>query len=323
MAMKRLLITGGAGFIGSNFIRYILKKYGSYRITNLDKLTYCGNLENLKDVARNKNYRFVRGDIADAGLVNKLVKNCDIIINFAAETHVDRSIKDASSFVKTNVFGTHTLLEAARAGGIKLFCQISTDEVYGSINEGSFREDDPLKPNSPYSATKAGADMLARSYFITYKLPVVITRSSNNFGPYQYPEKVIPLFITNALEDKKVPLYADGMNVRDWLFVIDNCEAIDTVMHKGRAGEIYNIGGGSQITNIELTRAILKLLGKGEGLIKYVKDRPGHDRRYALDISKIKRLGWQPRHDFISALELTIDWYKNNRAWWKRLKCKM
>jgi len=321
--MRKLLITGGAGFIGSNFIRHILKKYPGYRITNLDKLTYCGNLENLKDVARNKNYRFVKGDIADAKLVNKLVKGCDAIINFAAETHVDRSIHDASDFVRTNVHGTYALLEAARTGGIKLFCQISTDEVYGSIDEGSFLEDDPLKPNSPYSATKAGADMLARSYFITYKLPVIITRSSNNFGPFQYPEKVIPLFITNALRDKKVPLYADGMNVRDWLFVIDNCEAVDTVMHKGKPGEIYNIGGGREITNIELTRTILKLMGKGKDLIKYVKNRPGHDKRYALDISKIKRLGWQPRHGFISALEDTIGWYRDNRAWWKRLiKCR-
>jgi dTDP-glucose 4,6-dehydratase len=321
--MKKLLITGGAGFIGSNFIRYILKKYRSYRVTNLDRLTYCGNLENLKDAARNKNYRFVRGDIADRKLVNKLVKECDAVINFAAQTHVDRSIKDPEDFVKTNVFGTYTLLEAARACQAGRFIQISTDEVYGSIDEGAFKEDDPLRPNSPYSATKAGADMLARSYFITYKLPVIITRSSNNFGPYQYPEKVIPLFITNALEDKKVPLYADGMNMRDWLFVVDNCEAIDTVMRKGRAGEIYNIGAGREITNMELTRTVLRLLGKGEDLIKYVKDRPGHDKRYALDISKIKRLGWRPRHDFISALEGTIGWYRDNRAWWKRLiKCR-
>lgn len=318
--MKKLLVTGGAGFIGSNFIRHILKKYPGYRITNLDKLTYCGNLENLKDAARNRNYRFVRGDITDPKIVRKLVKGCDCIINFAAETHVDRSIYDAASFVRTNVHGTHTLLEAARACGVKSFIQISTDEVYGSITEGSFREDDPLRPNSPYSATKAGADMLARSYFITYKLPVIITRSSNNFGPYQYPEKVIPLFITNALQDKKVPLYADGMNMRDWLFVVDNCEAIDTVMHKGKAGEVYNIGGGREITNIELTLTILKLMGKGKDLIKYVKDRPGHDKRYALDISKIKRLGWKPRHDFISALEDTIRWYGDNRDWWKKIK---
>ena len=321
--MKKLLITGGAGFIGSNFIRHILKKYSSYKVINLDKLTYCGNLDNLKDVARNKNYRFVRGDIVDAKLVNRLVKGCDIIVNFAAETHVDRSIYAAAEFVRTNVFGTHTLLEAAKKPGIELFIQISTDECYGSIPEGSFKETDALYPNSPYSATKASGDLLARSYFVTYKLPVIITRSSNNFGPYQYPEKVIPLFITNALENKKVPLYADGMNVRDWLFVTDNCEAIDAVMHKGSPGEIYNIGGGKEIANIELTRTILKLLGKGEELIKHVKDRPGHDKRYALDISKIKRLGWQPRHDFISALEDTIEWYKDNRAWWKRLiKCR-
>ncbi|MBI5124429.1 MAG: dTDP-glucose 4,6-dehydratase, partial [Candidatus Omnitrophica bacterium] len=272
--MKRLLITGGAGFIGSNFIRYILDKYDDCRVTNLDKLTYCGNVENLKSVEKNKNYKFVKGDITNAKLVNRLIKDCDCVINFAAQTHVDRSIEDPRDFVRTNVYGTYTLLEAARTSGVKLFCHISTDEVFGSIEEGSFKEEDPLRPNSPYSATKAGADLLARSYFVTYKLPVIITRSSNNFGPHQYPEKVIPLFITNALENKKVPLYADGMNMRDWLFVLDNCEAIDTVMRKGRAGEIYNIGGGREITNIELTRTILKLLGKSEDLIKYVKDRP-------------------------------------------------
>jgi len=321
--MKQILITGGAGFIGSNFIRHILGKYDSYRVLNLDKLTYCGNLENLKDISKNKNYRFIKGDIADTGLVNKVVKDCDIVINFAAETHVDRSIKDASGFVRTNVFGTHALLEAAKNSGIKLFIQISTDEVYGSIDEGSFTEEDNLRPNSPYSATKAAGDLLARSYFITYKLPVIVTRSSNNFGPYQYPEKVIPLFITNALEDKQVPLYADGMNVRDWLFVIDNCEAIDAVMHKGKEGEIYNIGRGDEVTNLELTRAILEILGKDKSLIKFVKDRPGHDKRYSLDAKKIKGLGWRPRHDFRSALEFTIEWYKANKPWWKRLvRCR-
>lgn len=321
--MKRLLITGGAGFIGSNFIRYMLDKYDDYFITNLDKLTYCGNLENLKGISENKNYKFVKGDIADAKLVNGLVKKSDVIINFAAETHVDRSINDPFCFVKTNVFGTHILLEAAKSFGVDLFMQISTDEVYGSIIEGSFKEDDSLRPNSPYSATKAGADLLARSYFITYKLPVVITRSSNNFGPYQYPEKVIPLFITNALLNKKVPLYADGMNVRDWLFVADNCEAIDAIMHKGKAGEIYNIGGKCEVTNLELTHTILDILGKDKGLIKFVKDRPGHDKRYALDITKMKGLGWQPHHDFRSALELTVEWYKKNEGWWKRLiKCR-
>jgi len=318
--MKRLLITGGAGFIGSNFIRYILDKYDDYHITNLDKLTYCGNLDNLKNIAGNKNYKFVKGDITDAKLVNGLVKKADILVNFAAETHVDRSIKDPTGFVRTNVFGTHTLLEAFKGSGAGLFIQISTDEVYGSTLEGAFSEDDPLRPNSPYSATKAGSDLLARSYFVTYKLPVVITRSSNNFGPYQYPEKVIPLFITNLIEDKKVPLYADGMNVRDWLFVSDNCEAIDTVMHKAKAGEVYNIGAGSEVSNIELTRTILGLLHKGEEMIEFVKDRPGHDKRYALDIAKMSALGWRPRHDFHSALELTIRWYQDNEKWWKRLK---
>jgi len=321
--MKKLLVTGGAGFIGSNFIRHILNKYRDYKIVNLDKLTYCGNLENLKDVSRNKNYKFVKGDIADSKVVNKLVKDCDVIINFAAESHVDRSIIDPDSFVRTNVFGTHTLLEAARKYGAESVIQISTDEVYGSILKGAFKEEDPLKPNSPYSATKASADLLARSYFVTYKLPVIITRSSNNFGPYQYPEKVIPLFITNLLNNKKVPLYADGMNVRDWLFVIDNCEAIDLVMHKGKPGEVYNIGGWSEITNLELTHTLLDILGKDNSFIEFVKDRPGHDKRYALDITKIKTLGWQPRHDFKSALKLTVEWYKKNEAWWKRLiKCR-
>lgn len=320
--MKRLLITGGAGFIGSNFIRHILTKYDGYHVTNIDKLTYCGNLENLRDVGKNKNYKFIKGDIANIDLVNKLTRKTDILINFAAETHVDRSIKDSAAFVKTNVFGTHALLAAANKNGVKLFIQISTDEVYGSIADGHFKEDDALQPNSPYSASKASGDLIARSYFVTYKLPVIITRSSNNFGPYQYPEKIIPLFITNALQNKKLPLYADGMNVRDWLFVIDNCEAIDVVVHRGKPGETYNIGGGSEITNLELTHTILALLGKNKSLIEFVKDRPGHDKRYALDIMKMRKLGWQPRHDFRSALNLTIKWYKKNEAWWKRLvKC--
>lgn len=317
--MKKLLITGGAGFIGSNFIRLILGKYPDYRITNLDKLTYCGNTENLKDVEKNKNYSFVKGDIADSALVDSLVKDCDIVVNFAAESHVDRSIKDPSEFLRTNIFGTYTLLEAAKKHGTKLFVQISTDEVYGSIERGSFREDDPLRPNSPYSATKAGADLLARSYFVTFRMPVIITRSSNNFGPNQYPEKVIPLFITNLMAGKKVPLYADGMNVRDWLYVADNCEGIDTVMHRGRPGEVYNIGGGTEITNLELTHALLKIMGRDESYIEYVKDRPGHDKRYSLDISKVEALGWHPRHDFKDAIRLTADWYRNNEAWWKKL----
>lgn len=318
--MKRLLITGGAGFIGSNFIRHILNKYSDYSITNLDKLTYCGNLDNLKDVEKDKRYKFVKGDIADPAVVKGVVKDCDMIVHFAAETHVDRSISDPYSFVRTNVVGTHTLLEAAKTGGVERFIHISTDEVYGSIEKGSFKEGDPLEPNSPYSAAKAGSDLLARSYFVTFRLPVIITRSSNNFGPYQYPEKVVPLFVTNLLQNKKVPLYGDGMNVRDWLFVLDNCEAIDTVMHEGKPGEIYNIGAGSETTNKELTYSILELLGKGREFVEAVKDRPGHDRRYSLDISKIKKLGWKPKHDFKKALEFTINWYRNNESWWRQLK---
>ena len=317
--MKRLLITGGAGFIGSNFIRHILNKYDDYHIVNLDKLTYAGNPDNLKDISKDKRYKFVKGDIADAKVVEKVAQDCEVIVNFAAETHVDRSIHGAAEFVRTNVFGTYALLEAAKKLGAQLVIQISTDEAYGSIAEGSFKETDPLAPNSPYSATKASGDLLARSYFVTYKLPVIITRSSNNFGPNQYPEKVIPLFITNLLQNKKVPLYADGMNVRDWLYVIDNCEAIDLIMHKGRTGEIYNIGGATEITNLELTYNILEMLGKDKGSIEYVKDRPGHDKRYSLDITKLKGLGWHPRHDFKEALEATIDWYRDNKPWWTKL----
>jgi len=316
---KRILVTGGAGFIGSNFIRHILNKYDGYYVTNFDNLTYCGNLDNLKDVEKNKQYKFVKGDITDAKTVEKVVKDCSCIVNFAAETHVDKSIKDPSVFIRTNVFGTYTLLEAAKESGAELYIQISTDEVYGSVVEGFSKETDPLEPNSPYSASKAAADLLARSYFITYGLPVIITRSSNNFGPYQYPEKVIPLFITNLLQNKKVPLYSDGMNVRDWLYVLDNCEAIDTVIHKGKVGQTYNIGIGGETTNIELTKTILALLEKDESMIEYVKDRPGHDKRYALDISKIKALGWRPMHDFKYALKLTAEWYKNNSSWWQKL----
>jgi dTDP-glucose 4,6-dehydratase len=297
----------------------MLGKYPDYKITNLDKLTYCGNLENLKDVENNKNYSFVKGDIADGALAAKLVKDCDVVINFAAESHVDRSIDDPSEFLRTNIFGTYTLLEAAKKAGTKLFVQISTDEVYGSIEKGAFKEDDPLEPNSPYSSTKAGADLLARSYFVTFKMPIIITRSSNNFGPYQYPEKVIPLFITNLMAGKKVPLYGDGMNVRDWLYVVDNCEGIDAVMHRGKPGEVYNIGGGNEITNLELTRTLLDITGKDKSHIEYVKDRLGHDRRYALDISKAEKLGWRPRHNFKDAIRLTAEWYKNNEAWWNKL----
>lgn len=316
----RLLITGGCGFIGSNFIRHILNKYPDYKITNLDKLTYAGNTENLKDIEKNKNYSFVKGDICDKTIVEKLSKEVDAVVNFAANTHVDRSILDADDFVQTNFVGVYTLLEAAKNNNIKLFIQISTDECYGSILNGYSKESDSLEPNSPYSASKAAADLLARSYFVTHKLPVIITRSSNNFGPYQYPEKVIPLFITNAMEDKKVPLYGDGLNVRDWLYVLDNCSAIDVVLHKGIAGEIYNIGGGTLLNNKELTLKILKAAGKTEALIEYVKDRLGHDRRYALDCSKLKNLGWSPKYTFEKALDETVSWYKKNTDWWQKLK---
>lgn len=316
----KLLITGGAGFIGSNFIRHILSKYPDYKITNLDKLTYAGNRENLKDIEKNKNYAFIKGDICDTKLVAKLLSTCDSLINFAASTHVDRSIQDASDFIRSNIQGTYSLLEAARHKKLKLFLQISTDEVYGSIPKGKSRESDPLEPNSPYSASKASADHLVRSYHITYKLPAIITRSSNNFGPYQYPEKAIPLFVTNLLEGRKIPLYGDGLNCRDWIFVLDNCRAIDMVIHKGKAGEIYNIGTGKEIPNILLVKKILTLTGKPDSFIEYVADRPGHDRRYALNCAKLKSLGWKKEFNLGQGLKTTIDWYKNNQGWWKRLK---
>jgi dTDP-glucose 4,6-dehydratase len=317
---KTILVTGGAGFIGSNFIRHILNKYPDYKITNLDKLTYCGNLESLKDLQDNPNYQFVRGDICDSKIVEEVVKGCDCIVNFAAESFVDKSIVNPSEFIHTNVYGTYVLLEVAKRHKLSLFCQISTDEVYGSIEKGSSLEDSPLSPNSPYAASKAAADLLVHSYFVTYNLPVIITRSSNNFGPYQYLEKVIPLFITNALEDKKLPLYGDGLNVRDWLFVLDNTEAIDLILHKGKIGEIYNIGAENEKTNLKLAQLILKKLNKSKDLVEFVKDRPGHDRRYSLNCDKIRNLGWQPRYNFEEALEVTINWYLSNQKWWKRLK---
>ena len=316
----QILVTGGLGFIGSNFIRHIMSKYPDYTITNIDKMTYAGNPENLKDIEKNKKYSFVKGDICDAKIVDRLIKGKDIVLNFAAETHVDRSIDDPKSFIRTDVDGTHTLLEAAKKHGIKKFIQISTDEVYGSIEKGSFTEDSVLQPNSPYSASKAGGDLIARSYNKTFGVPVIITRSSNNFGPYQYPEKLIPLFITNLLEGRKVPVYGDGLNVRDWLYVIDNCEAIDFVMHKGSIGEIYNIGADNEKTNIEITKLLLKELGKNESSIEFVKDRPGHDKRYSINSSKLRKLGWKPRFKFERALKETVKWYKNNQNWWKKIK---
>jgi dTDP-glucose 4,6-dehydratase len=314
-------VTGGAGFIGSNFIRYIIKKYPDYKIINLDKLTYAGNLDNLKDIKNSSNYTFIKGDICDRRIVDGLAKDVDTIVNFAAQTHVDRSITDASDFIRANIDGTYNLLEATKRYNVSRFIQISTDEVYGSIGEGSFKETSPLSPSSPYAASKAAADMLVHSYRLTFNLPVIVARSSNNFGPYQYPEKIIPLFITNALEDKPLPVYGDGMNVRDWLYVIDNCEGIDLILYRGREGEIYNIGGGNELRNIDLTRMVLKILGKPESLIQPVKDRPGHDRRYSLDSSKIEReLGWTPNFNFERALEETVKWYVDNDWWWKKLK---
>jgi len=313
-------VTGGLGFIGSNFIRYILGKYPDYEIINLDKQTYAGNTDNLRDIEKSPNYSFIRGDICDNNIVDRVMQKVERVVHFAAESHVDRSIEDASVFVKTNVLGTFTLLDAALRHNINKFIHISTDEVYGSITGGSFKETDILTPSSPYSSSKAGSDLLARSYFITHQLPVVITRCTNNFGPYQYPEKLIPLFITNLLENRKVPVYGTGKNIRDWIYVLDHCKAIDFVLKKGVNGEIYNIGGGSEFTNIEITGKILKLLGKDESMIEYVLDRPGHDLRYSLDCSKLKELGWAQEHDFDDALENTVKWYVENRWLWEKLK---
>ena len=318
-----LLITGGAGFIGSNFIRYILNQYPDYKIINLDKLTYAGNLENLRDIENNPHYTFVKGDICNENIVDKLVsRQPDAIINFAAESHVDRSIIDPQSFIKTDILGAQTLLEAAKKYQIERFVQISTDEVYGSIKEGFFTEESSLRPNSPYSASKTAADLMVRAYQQTFGLPVLITRSSNNFGNFQYPEKLIPLFVTNLLEDKKVPVYGDGQQIRDWLYVIDNCEGIDFVLHHGQIGEIYNIGSNNERTNLEITKIILDQLGKDESCIEYVKDRPGHDQRYALDSTKLRNLGWQSRYEFEEAMAKTVQWYQDNPQWWQPLKIK-
>lgn len=321
--MKTVLVTGGAGFIGSNFVRYMLNKYQDYKIINLDLLTYAGNIKSLDDIKNNPNYLFVKGDIADNVLVDKLVYDhkIDLIINFAAESHVDRSITNPDIFVRTNVLGTQNLLEVAKKYKIEKFFQISTDEVYGSLGKtGFFTEKTQLSPNSPYSASKASADLLVMAYHHTFGLNVNITRCSNNYGPYQFPEKLIPLFITNALADKQVPLYGDGLNIRDWLFVEDHCCAIDTVLHKGKDGEIYNVGGNNEKTNKYITDTILKYLGKDSSLIKYVADRLGHDRRYAIDATKIKEeLGWQPKYKFEQAIEKTIQWYLNNKQWWQPL----
>jgi len=316
----KLLVTGGAGFIGSNFIRLMLNKYSDYEVINLDALTYAGNLDNLKDIDQNQNYRFVQGDIRNEDVVDKVMKGVDAVVNFAAESHVDRSIGGPADFIQTDVYGTFVLLEAARQHGVGRYLQISTDEVYGSIKEGSFVETDRLEPSSPYSASKAGGDMQVMAYHTTYGLPTIITRSSNNFGPFQYPEKIIPLFITNLVEGKKVPLYGDGLNVRDWIYVSDNCEGLDAVLHKGEVGEIYNIGGGNERSNLFITNKILEMLGKGEEMIEPVVDRLGHDFRYSIDCSKANALGWTPAHNFEEALKETVDWYLNNEWWWKKIK---
>ena len=320
----RLLVTGGAGFIGSNFVRRVLSAKTSdiTSITVLDKLTYAGVLENLDPVSKLENFKFIQGDICDFQLVTKLLQDVDAVVNFAAESHVDRSIDGAMDFVQTNIVGVQVLLDAIKNSNKKIrFVQVSTDEVYGSIASGSWTEDSPLLPNSPYSASKAGGELLARAYFKTHNLDVVITRCSNNYGPYHFPEKMIPLFITNLLEGKKVPLYGDGLNIRDWLHVDDHCDGILKVLLKGRSGEIYNIGGGSELNNLELTNIILKAMGTDSSSIEYVEDRKGHDLRYSVNHQKItNELGYQPQVDFSDGLAETIKWYKENRAWWETLK---
>lgn len=318
----RLLVAGGAGFIGSHFVRYVLETYPDCSVTNLDKLTYASAPENLADLKDEKRYRFVRGDIRSADNVRELAKDADAIVNFAAETHVDRSILNPLDFIETDVVGTCVLLEAARAAKLQRFVQVSTDEVYGSCEAGSFSEMTALSPSSPYSASKAAGDLLARSYQKTYGVPVLITRSSNNFGPFQFPEKLIPLFITNAIEERPLPIYGDGGNVRDWIYVWDHCRAIDLVLRKGTPGEIYNIGAGHEKTNLEVTTLILTELGKGKELIRFVKDRPGHDRRYSVESAKISALGFRPEFSFSDGMRLTIDWYGRNRDWWQGRKSR-
>ena len=319
--MVKVLVTGGAGFIGSNFVRFAIGTHDDWQVTTLDKLTYAGRLENLASVADHPRHRFVKGDIADPEVAAPLVKDADIVVNFAAETHVDRSIKHAGDFITTDVYGTFVLLEAARENAaLRRFIQISTDEVYGSVPVGSSTETDELKPRNPYSASKAGADRLAYSYWATYHVPVIITRASNNYGPNQFPEKVIPLFITNLIDDIPVPLYGDGQNERDWLHVDDHCRGVDLLIDKGVSGEVYNIGGGNQVKNVDLTHRILELVGKPTSLIKPVADRPGHDRRYSLSTAKLESLGWKPLEAFEQGLAHTVQWYRENASWWRPIK---
>ena len=320
--MQNILVTGGAGFIGSNFVRYLLAKHSHYNVIVYDKLTYAGRIENLLDVDDEPHFHFVYGDICDAAEVERAIRKyqVDAIVNFAAESHVDRSILNADAFVKTDVYGTYVLLEAAKRFKLERYHQVSTDEVYGDVPVGFSRETDPFAPNSPYSASKASAELLVRSYFATYQLPVVITRGSNTFGPYQYPEKLLSLFITNALDDQPLPVYGDGLQVRDWLYVLDHCNGIDLVLHQGNSGEAYNIGGENEQHNIDVIRLMLRILGKPESLMRRVTDRPGHDKRYALDTSKLRALGWAPCRDFESALRETVDWYIKNEWWWRKIK---
>jgi dTDP-glucose 4,6-dehydratase len=319
--MVKLLVTGGAGFIGSNFVRHALVAHPDWEVTTLDKLTYAGRLENLREVEGNPRHRFVRGDVADAGVAGPLVHEAEIVVHFAAETHVDRSIMDAGAFITTDVYGTFVLLQAARgAPRLRRFIQISTDEVYGSVADGLSREGDELRPRNPYAASKAGADRLAYSFWATYGVPVIITRASNNYGPNQFPEKIIPLFITNAIDDAPVPLYGDGLNIRDWLHVSDHCRALDLLLERGEPGEVYNIGGGNEVRNVDLTHRILTLLDRPTSLIERVPDRPGHDRRYALDTTKLRGLGWAPGVPFDEGLRTTVAWYRANEWWWRPIK---
>ena len=322
--MRNLLITGGAGFIGSNFVRYVLRRYPNCRVVVYDKLTYAGNLDNLTDVARDfaDRYAFVKGDICDGGLVRRTIQEhqIDTLVNFAAATHVDRSLMEPDEFIRTDVLGTYVLLEATKDLGLERMNQVSTDEVYGQLLEGRAKETAPLHTRSPYSASKAGGDLLCLAYHASYSVPVSITRGANNIGPHQYPEKVVPLFVTNAIDDEPLPLYGDGRQMRDYQYVIDHCEGIDVVLQRGRPGEIYNLGTGVETRNIDMAQAILDLLGKPHSLVRFVADRPGHDRRYALDVSKIRALGWESRHTFGEALEKTVRWYVENEWWWRKIK---
>jgi dTDP-glucose 4,6-dehydratase len=322
--MRNLMVTGGAGFIGSNFVRYLLDKYADYHVVVYDKLTYAGNLDNLKDVAARfaDRYAFVQGDICDAATVRETTRahHVDTIVNFAAESHVDRSIMEPDAFIKTDVYGTYVLLEATRELGLERYHQVSTDETYGHVPQGASKETDPVAPRSPYAASKASGDLMVHAYRVTYGLPITITRGANNIGPYQYPEKVVPLFVTNAMDNLPLPLYGDGLQVRDYQYVLDHCEAIDLVLHKGEIGDIYNVGTGTEMPNIVMTHLILRLLNKPENLIQPISDRPGHDRRYALDVTKIRGLGWEPAHTCEEAIEKTVRWYVDNEWWWRPIK---